>query len=252
MAARRPRFAPYRPPVPPAGTYDPALDAQQAAAQRGLFDLGQDVETAGTRAQNDFGLAQTEINRNRGWNLEDLTRSRDRSLTDLQTSAARGGQDYQRNIEMLTRRYGILDRNQLQQRNVAGVIRGGAALQAAAKRAENQALDRQPLDTSYQRFTADNAQSQARVGEDFASQSARVNQGADWNIGQAGLGLERGNIDRTQQLSRANRENQAFGLDIAAQRAYQAAGAGWDPGPAPPASNRRFARRPFQPSWRYL
>jgi hypothetical protein len=68
---------------------------------------------------------------------------------------------------MLTRQYGQLGRNQLQGANQAGVIRGGALLQSAAKRAENQAIDRQPLDTNFQRFLADNAQQAQRTQQDY-------------------------------------------------------------------------------------
>lgn len=255
MAVRRRRFTPYRPPAPPAGTYDPSLDAQEAAARRGYIDLRGDVERGGLRAQDDYGLQTQQIERERGWGLEDaglsrsrgmadLLQSRDRGLSDLSTRETRGGEDYNRSVAQLSRNYGILGRNQLQAGNAAGVLRGGAMLQAAAKRTENEAWDRQPIDTSWRREQQDIGESRGRLQQDYSTQTnrleedysrgqGRVNQGADWNIGVAGLGYQRQAEDLNTQLTRGGRELGAFSLDTGAQRAYQAAGAGWDPGAGP-------------------
>jgi hypothetical protein len=127
------------------------LDSQEAAARRGLSDLQNQIGTQQARDVTDYALSQGQVQQQAGWNQQDLSQQR-----------ARGGEDYQRNVQMLTRRYGQLGQQQLQGANNAGVIRGGALLQSAAKRAENMALDRQPLDTNYQRFLADNSTQQAR------------------------------------------------------------------------------------------
>ena len=235
MAKKRPsrKFTPYRPPAPPAGTYDPSLDAQVAAAQRGFGDLRSDVETQGLQAQQDYGLSVESINRQRGWNLEDLGRDYQRGLADLDTRFTRGSEDYNRGVAQLQRNYDRLARGQRQAGNAAGVIRGGAMLQAAAKRAGNQAWERQPLDTGWNREQQDIGTSRSRIGEDYNTGVARTNAAADWDIGMAGLGYQRQGSALNTQLTRAGRENTAFGLDVAAQRAYQAAGAGWDPGAGP-------------------
>jgi hypothetical protein len=64
-AAQRPRFKPFKPyqaPPLPSGSYDPALDAQLGAANRGLGDTQADYATQAQRAQIDYGLQQDQIN----------------------------------------------------------------------------------------------------------------------------------------------------------------------------------------------
>jgi hypothetical protein len=54
-------------------------------------------------------------------------------------------------------------------------------------------------------------------------------------IERLGVGFQRGETDRGTALSRAGREDRAFGLDTAAQRLYQATQSGW----VPPARRKR-------------
>jgi hypothetical protein len=86
-------------------------------------------------------------------------------------------------------------------------------LQAAAKRAANQGLEQGQLDTGL-----------ARAREDH-----------DTGLGRLSVDFNRGTADRTLGLARAEREDTSFGLDTAAQRAYQAAGNNYTPpGPGQP------------------
>lgn len=243
MATRRRRFTPYRPPTPPAGSYDPSLDAQEAAARRGLVDLRGDLGTQQARDVTDYAMGQDELSRARYRNQSDIQSQMIGNFQDIDTQLNRTAEDEQRQTQLLNRQFGILGRNQLQAVNTAGVIRGGALLQAAARRAENQGIEQQSIN-----------QAAARRHEDLSRQRQRVEQeGAraidrgfeDYNLGMGKLGLEyslpdannplggRRYQDRTTQVTRAERENTAFGLDIGAQRSYQAAGAGWDPEPKP-------------------
>jgi hypothetical protein len=77
MAAARNKWAfkPYTVPPIPSGSYDPALDAQLYAAQRGYGDTAADVGTQTLRAGDDYGL-----------NVEDINRTAGRSATDLSTA----------------------------------------------------------------------------------------------------------------------------------------------------------------------
>lgn len=246
-------FRAYQPPLPPAGSYDPALDAQRAAAARGLLDLTQDVGTANLRGTVDYGLQRDDIGRASTRGVEDLNSQQDglersfgRNMTDLGTARTRTGEDYTRNVQMLTRSYQQLGNRQGQQMRATGVAGGGAALQAARKRAENMALDKQPMDTNLDRFNADNTLAQQRLGQDRqvglnAIGRSRGRLGEDTDLAYGKLALTsappgaqgpfggREFQDRTTQLTRAQREASAFGLDLDAQRLYQAAGAGWVP-----------------------
>lgn len=207
MARRSYRFTPYQPPQPPAGSYDPALDSQKQAAGRGLLDMRQDLETQGTRALSDYGTGTEALGRN----YQD-------SLNQTGAARTRENEDYSRNVGLLTRRYGQLGDQQTEQANAAGVINGGALLQSAAKRSENQGIEQTGLDTAHRRTLEDLTAREASVTADEGAQA-----------GQLALTLNRGGEDRTTQLQRALRENSAFGLDLNAQRAYQAAGSGWAP-----------------------
>jgi hypothetical protein len=190
-------FTPYG--TPPTGSYDPALDAQLGAANRGLFDQGQDTQTQRERLGTDYNLQ-------RG---------------DLITAEDRATQDHQRALDMLTRNYSQLANRQAQGQARAGVMGGGAVLQAAAKRAANRALEQAPIDTAYSRFTADNQSAQGRLALQMAPPDAGNPLG-----GRAFQDLNTG-------FTRAQREGSQFGLDTAAEKAYQASGAGWEPGKKP-------------------
>jgi hypothetical protein len=202
-----PDFSPYQPPLPPSGSYDPSLDAQRAAAQRGLGDLRQDTALGNTRAAVDYGLG-----------VEDYGRQYGRGAADLNLALGRGESDYSRNVGLLQRSYTQLARRQAEAGRAHGVLSGGLAARAAAIRAQNEAIDQQPLDTGISRLRQDTQTQLGRLGED-----------RDLGIARLGLGYDRGVTDRGTALTRAERENTQFGLDVGTQEAYQAGQAGWAP-----------------------
>lgn len=254
---------------PPPGSYDPNLDAELAATQRGFVDTTSDVERAGGRASNDYAIGQGDIGRQRDQGLADLLRRRTRgaedfaaqgqdlqrgygrSLADLLTSRARAGEDYGRSVAGLQRSYSQLGDTQRQRAQQSGTARGGALAQALAKRTANQAWDRAPIDQGYQRFGADSAQRQGRLNEDLQLGQGRIktaqdrfnqdygaggwaeqrlNEGADQSLGRLGLQFQRGNEDRGVTLDRARRELGFFGQDVNANRFFQAVQSGnWNP-----------------------
>jgi hypothetical protein len=210
-------WTPFQPPTrPPAGYYDPAIDAQQGAATSGLQDLQADTGTAGTRTQDDFYIAQQQQGQQRDWGLADILQAR-----------RRGTEDYATANQNLDRRYKNQADSQLQAGNQAGLA-GGYQAQAARKRAENRGIDQTQLD-----------QAQSRFQQDSATSEQRLNTGSDSVLAQLALGYQRGSEDRTTQLSRAQRENTFFGQDLADQRFYQAAGAGYVPPERPAGEGHR-------------
>lgn len=188
-------FAPYKPPPAPAGSYDPVLDAQLGQAQRGLGDLRTDTETANTRDTVDYGLGRDAIN----------------------LSQTRGNQDLDRQVTMLQRSYDQLGRRQNEGARHQGILSGGLLMAAAAKRAANQQFDMQPLTTSRTRLTEDSDLARGRLALDLAPPSA------DNPLG--GRRFQ----DRTTALTRGEREGVQFGLDVDAQKMFQASGAGYVP-----------------------
>ena len=224
---------------PPPGTYDPNLDAVERASGRGLQDLVQDVDLGRQRGFTDFGLGQADLNTQRTQLGEDyatgqaaVERNYGRSLADLLKQREQGTQDYGSSVQTLQRNYTNLGEAQGEQQRKAGAFEGGgAALQAARKREANQAIDRAPIDTAYQRFMGDSQTAQGRLGEDKATSLNDLltgfNRGTgaiDTGGGQLGLNYARSMEDLTSQLSRAQRENTEFGIDTAAARQAQYGG----------------------------
>lgn len=201
-------FAPFVPPtMPPPGTYDPSLDAQLGAANRGYGDLQSQTGVDNQRAQDDFNL--------QSGHLHDLLNN---NLADLLTGRNRTHDAYEQGLANLDHNYAQLGDQQLQQTNAMGGLEGGALQQALAKRMANEARDRQPMDTAEQQSAVD-----------YGTNVDRANAGYNYDVGNLGLGLSRGNEDRANTLGIAGRENAQFGKDIGAQRWFQATQAGYDP-----------------------
>lgn len=215
---------------PPPGTYDPAIDAQVGQAGRGLGDLlsdyvrdyGEPGTALGGRSGEDYGLGKANVQRGLDQGLEDITRMSGRSLADLLQARTRGGEDYAQNIAGLQRGFAQLGAAQGQTARAAGVQRGGALAQALAKRTENEAIARAPIDTGFARFNADSGTAESRLSEDTIRSTSRLREGAATDFGALDRGLLRGTEDAATQLARARRENTQFGLDANAARFYQA------------------------------
>jgi hypothetical protein len=226
-------FTPFAAPKrPPPGTYDPALDAQERATGRGYEDLVQDYGVAKGRAQDDFlldkGTLQTEL---------------DRALGDAGTGRGRQREDYTRAIADLTRQYATLGGQQEERANAAGLFQGGALEQALRKRTANMALDRAPMDIADQRAEMDfrtlvgSGGAGGRLREDFGTRVGRMGTTLDRQFGEQG--------DQTIALARAGREKNEQGVDIGAQRWFQATQAGYDP-PVRPKAQRGSGTNPYK------
>lgn len=215
--------APKGPSKPAYGTYDPALDQEERASNRGLGDLIADIGTANSRSRSDLELGKQQIERQSG-----------RSLADLLTSRSRGTQDYTADKGERTRQYGVLAGQQAERAASANVL-GGAIAQAAAKRAANQGREQGVADTNYNRFLDDSTLAESRLGEDKTLSLADLN-----------LNFERGWQDRNEvQLPRAQREADFFGQDVNELRIDQAKQQGMLPPPPDP-----YAFRPLKPRGR--
>jgi hypothetical protein len=218
-------------PNPPPNTYDPILDSQLGASTRGLRDLiadiGPDTGTLRVRAQDDLGTGLAELKQagtrageDRATGEKNIQTGYGRNLSDLLTARARGGEDYQTSVAGLQRDFANLGTQQAGQQRKAGVALGGAAEQAARKRAANEALQRAPIDTAYRRFTDDSASTEGRLGDDRTNAIDALNlaykRGTE-DLGAQGLKLglasDRQSTDWGTQLQRARREQGAFAAD---------------------------------------
>jgi hypothetical protein len=232
-------------PPPPVGTYDPAIDYNSQAANRGFEQTRNDAQTAFEQGQQDYGL-----------NLGDLTRGRDNSLSDLGTNAQRGlldiGQAGTRNNEdfwtqtgNLQRQYGILGRQQAEGAAQRGVTSAGLLGKSAQVRAANQGRDQGVLQTAHDRTEQDLNTAYQRTSQDYATNAGRTNTAFDQGKTRLDLGQARqfGGFNGQTLLNpltgqpefgslitgvtRAGAENSAYQAAAGQQRASQAAGMGY-------------------------
>lgn len=220
-------FTPYAPPPIPSGYYDPNLDATRQAASRGLLNTQQDIGLAGRRAGEDYGLDPNDPTY-AGSQVAGINRGYTRGTEDIATQRRYTDEDYNRNVGLLTRQYTQLGRQQAEGARKYGVTSGGIALLSAAKRAENQGIDRQSLDTG-----------RTRAMEGFDTTGRRLTEDRDVGLGQARTIYDRGVADRGTALGRAQGEDTFFGLDTDAQKQFQAQQAGYQ---APTGPSNEFTK----------
>lgn len=221
-------FVPYSPPSrPPAELYDPALDANQRATNRGygdvLTDIGTQDQPGTQRVQGfaDLSIGKDAIDRRTG-----------RSLRDLLASKERAGQDFATGTANRERQYGNLAVSQATGAQGAGVVQGGTFAAALAARGANQSRDQGEAQQGFDRFSTDNTEAVRRANEDATLDKGALDLTATRTLG------EGGSLDVTQ--SRAGRENTFFGEDTQRARFFQAGQAGWTP-PARPSNEFRAA-----------
>lgn len=194
------------------------------------LNTGSDLVTSRDRSLGDIsrGLGRQESDYTQGVGRlrEDATTGRTRLTEDATTGRTRQGEDYGRATSVLGRTYANLGSAQNQQGRSQGLMGGGFAAQAAAKRAANQAFEQEDinsqntrrlqdidtqsgrglqdidrsesrgvsdLDTSIGRVREDSAIDTTRVGEDFGRDQTRLGQGlarAARELNQSGKRLE--------------------------------------------------------------
>lgn len=186
---------------PPAGTYDPDIDAQERTAERQNRYNVEDVGRGRERLVTDFGVGQQEIGR-----------SYNEGLADLLTERTRAKQDYGTTLQTIARNFQRLGNVQAQQGRQAG-LSGGFEAQAAQKRAANEKLERAPVDLGYQRFQEGSKLAEQRLGEARDRETGRLN-----------VDYRRGQEDFTTTETRSGEGLEAFRLDASAARQAQYGG----------------------------
>jgi hypothetical protein len=188
-------------PPPPPGTYDPALDYQKAASQRGYEQTLNDAATQYQLGQEQYGLGASNL-------LTGLNRS----LADLST--AKGDVHHQ---------YGVLADQQTQGARHQGITSAGLLLMSAQRRAANEAHDIKPLDIAEQ-----------RANEDYTSQKKSLDLGNAYTFGGYGGNVMNDPItgqpvvgSLATQTARAGVENQAYQGGLLNQMVYGAQQGGY-------------------------
>lgn len=243
---------------PPPGTFDPGLEAQVRAAERGLIDLIEKTHREGGRESVDTQQARRLLERKVQQGHADIQRSRGYAVTDagqaqgqLQTSFARdlqdlaiakqnGEEDYQRKLLELQHSYADQAARQGQASVAQGTHETGTTAASDAVRGANERWDRSGVDTAHQRQLDAIALAEGRDTEDFTRQSGLISQDLgrqltgfgiqDRRLGQEArtqqnklsLARFRATQDRQTALSHAKREYGIYSTDVAQQAYYQA------------------------------
>jgi hypothetical protein len=220
----------------PYGSYDPSIDAQRRAAERGLADLRFDTRIANAWAGRDLSQSLADIGRKWGRGRFDINRSSRREGLkldfrefDLGRDAKRGRQDFASRLASIGRDYANLGDRQRQSRNAAGTFYGGTAAAAAAKRATNQSLAEQPVRTAAGRMEEDLATNLGRIGvsrtqlgQDTNTALTRGRQDTTRDRKLTKQSTARGRFDRYHKLQRGTREQQIGDADLMQQAIYNA------------------------------
>lgn len=173
----------WTPPPIPAGAYNPIRDIELNAGKRGTQNTVEDLGTKESRGQASYLLGVEGVKRQEA----EQAQGRSEALASLQRS-------YQR-----------LGVRQTEQAREAGVLRGGAVLQSAAKRTANEGIAKAPIETSFQ----------------------RQQEGDQRSLGQLALSRQQEAEDDTTGIGRAEREQSQFGVDTQTLEGREAAENGY-------------------------
>lgn len=238
----------------PYGSYDPAIDAQLRASQRGLDYLREDHRTAVRWAKQDLSQNLFDLGRKYGRGRQDLNRSTRRNRqdigirsnresqkiafrrADLNLDASRGREDLASRMAAVGRQFTQQASAQKEAMNASGTLAGGAAAAAAEKRAENQAIAEAPIKTAGVRLEQDLASSLNRLkisenqlgqdtgralnrlGQDRSRSVTRLGQDARRDRKLTHQGFRRGQLDRRRKLQRGIVEQKIGEADLLAQK----------------------------------
>lgn len=173
----------WAPPPIPTGAYNPIRAIEESAGKRGLGNTLEDLSTKDARGASEFALEEGEVGRQKSEQEAEAQK-------DLATIA----QSYQR-----------LGVKQTEQARGAGVLRGGALLQSAAKRAANEGKSKEPVTQGLSRQEENDQRS----------------------LGKLALGREQEQEDIAKEAARAEREQAQFGIDTRTLEAREAAENGY-------------------------
>jgi len=227
---------------PPPGTYDPAIDYNAGASQRGYQNQFDDAATLYEQGREDYGLNVGDLTRNLTRGQQDLTRNQSRLLEDYGLAKAELG-----------RQYGILGRQQGERAAQQGVTSSGLLGKSARVRATNQERERMNLQRTKDRGVQDIGTAWNRLGEDYTQGKTRL----DLGFGRVFGGFQGNQFTNPLTgrpmvgslltgTTRAATENQQFQTFSDQQRAYQAADNGYIAPGILPTTQSAAAAREFQ------
>lgn len=221
---------------PPPFTYDPALEAQRRAAERGLEDVRDDTARDLRRNRQDWRTQRRDINVTKNRGIRDINLGLRRGKQDLGfrradilTDRARGIQDFGTRLNNLVENFRVRQAVDRQGINVAGAAEGGAMAASDRVRGEQFSREAQTIATGEQRLREDAASalrrlniSGQRLRQDTRTDRTRLRKDTRHDLRLGGRTYKRGQRDLKTALQRAIREQQFADADILTQEIFDA------------------------------
>lgn len=208
--------------MPPFMTFPPSINAQRRAQQRGLKDILQDTGRAETMAREDAAQKGADIATSSSRGYQDIGQRYSRGVEDITQRQQRGEEDFTAQLGGLIRSFQVRGREQRQAANQAGVLGGSTEQAAAARRGENLAVARRPIDVGRQRLQEDTTQGLSRLGEDVSIASGRLGEDTARDTRLSGVDLNRTVSDLLTKRNRAIREQRLGDIDLIQEAIFQA------------------------------
>jgi hypothetical protein len=208
--------------APPFLSYDPSIEAERRSQQRGLKDVLHDTSRARGYAKTDYAQKLGDINLAQSRGTEEIGQKFARGNEDITTRLTRGTEDFSNQLTGLIRDFQVKGSQQTQAANAAGVLDPSTQAASAARRAENLAIARKPIDTGQQRLNQDTSLAQTRLGQDVNLATGRLGQDTTRETGLAGTDLNRAVTDLAIKKRRATREQKIGNVDLLQQEIFDA------------------------------
>ena len=221
---------------PPPFSYDPALEAQRRAAQRGLKDVKFDTRRDLQRNRQDWRTQRRDIMVNKRRGMKDIGQAFSRGkqdigfqVSDVRLRGKRGQQDFGIRLNNLVQDFAARRGVDRQQINVGGLAESGALAASDRIRGAEFARQKQVIDLGSQRLAQDTHSdlsrlktSLQRLRQDTRTDRTRLKQDTRHDIRLGGRDYLRGKRDLKTSLQRAIREAMFADSDLLAQEIFDA------------------------------
>lgn len=221
---------------PPPFTYDPALEAQRRAAERGLGDVRDDTARDLRRSRQDWRTQRRDLVVTKRRGMRDINRGFRRGRQDLafkradvRTNSRRGQQDFGIRLNNLVENFRVRREVDRQGINVAGAAEGGAMAASDRVRGGQFAREAQPIYLGQQRLSEDTASALRRLGvsgrrlrQDARTDRTRLREDTHHDIRLGRQAYGRTKRDLKIALQRAIREQQFADADLLTAEIFDA------------------------------
>jgi hypothetical protein len=221
--------------APPAYTFDPAIEAERRANQRGLEDKEAEIGTTRHFEHTKLGNALRKLHREAARGRQDIGIKQERGLQkigyerqDTETSASRKQEDFNTQLSNIAKSFKQQGHRQGEAANAAGVLDQGTLAAGGVARQRNQTAAEEPIHVGQRRVAEDLSTALGRlgtaegeVGADSERAMRRLNQ--DTGVSKHEAKQETGQhlFLLGRELQQARREGRISDIDKLEQEIYE-------------------------------